>query len=100
MTKEQRGYVAEHLRNLIAYDETEHEESDLPAFRAALAILADEAEADRKLGAAVRGVLAVTGHDAASLAAAEGEPSRAGLADFVFRLAVVLREQEASNDTP
>lgn len=38
-TPEQIRYVAEHLRNLIAYDEDENEESDLPAFRAVLAML-------------------------------------------------------------
>ena len=54
MTPEQREYVAEHVRNLIGHDETEGEDSDLPAFRAALAILTPEAEADRRIGAAVR----------------------------------------------
>ena len=56
MTPEQREYVAEHVRNLIGHDETEGEDSDLPAFRAALAILTPEAEADRRIGAAVRGI--------------------------------------------
>lgn len=52
MTKEQREYVADHLCNLIVYDE-EHDEpgSDLPAFRAALDLLTDEAELHRRVGA-------------------------------------------------
>lgn len=55
--------------------------------------LTDAAEADRILGARLRAILVVTGHDADSLEAAEGEPHRAGLADFALRLVVALREE-------
>ena len=57
MTKDRIETAAKHIRDLIAFVEEHLEpDSDLPAFRAALALLTDEAEADRKLGAAVRKV--------------------------------------------
>lgn len=58
-----------------------------------LAIRAIDQEEDAKLGARLRSILLATGHDADSLESAEGEPSRAGLADFVLRLADALREE-------
>lgn len=69
LTDEQRARLREHLENLIDYDEADGNDEEIPGFRWALAMLTDEAELHRRVGAAVMGVLSDFGWDHAVLRA-------------------------------